>query len=126
MSVNTPYSDKKSINQLDKGSYNDYGDGTPAKQVLAHLTGQDAPIEVVVVDQSKMTCEKGVFNLIAGIPLEITPVNINEICDATFYKDDGSRIFISYKNLTTKIEVCSNKTLANLEYRLEGLDTSSC
>ena len=28
----TDYSDKKNINTLDKGSYNDYGDGTPAKQ----------------------------------------------------------------------------------------------
>lgn len=29
----TEYSRDKNINTLDKGSYNDYGDGTPAKQV---------------------------------------------------------------------------------------------
>jgi len=67
-----------------------------------------------------MICEKGVFNLIGGVPFEILANNIEEICDATFFKDDGSMIFIAYKNLVTKIEVCSVKTMINLEYRIEG------
>ncbi len=120
MSNPTNYSRDKNLNDLQKGSFGDYRDGTPARQTLAKITGQDAPLEVVIVGDDNLKCEKGVFNLIAGIPFQITPNEINEICDATFYKDDGSRIFIAYKNLVDKIEVCSKKTLVNLEYRIEG------
>lgn len=37
----TDYSNGKNINTLDKGSYNDYGDGTPARQVLAKIQNFD-------------------------------------------------------------------------------------
>lgn len=126
MSDETEYSRQSNKNTLQRGSYNDYGDGTPAKQVLAKITGQDGPIQVEIVGDSgnKMTCEKGVFNLIAGIPLEILANRIDEICDANFFKDDGKKVFIGYKNLVNKIVVCSSKTMVNLEYRIEGLETS--
>ena len=81
---------------------------------------EEAPLNVNVVTDDSMLCEKGVFNLVAGIPLEILANNIEEICDATFYQDNGKKIFINYKNLVDRIEVCSKKTLINLEYRLEG------
>lgn len=35
MDYKTSYSSDKNINTMDRGSYNDFGDGTPAKQVLA-------------------------------------------------------------------------------------------
>jgi len=81
----------------------------------------DTPLYVEVVNNDSMICEKGVFNLIANIPLTIMANNIEDICDATFYQDDGKKIFISYTKTTlTTIEVCTKKTIANLEYRLEG------
>ena len=37
----TDYSRDKNINTLNKGSYGDFGDLTPAKQVLAKITNPD-------------------------------------------------------------------------------------
>ena len=115
----TQYSSDKNINTLERGSYNDWGDLTPAKQVLARQPDGDV-YKVEVVGKPQMKCEKGVFNLIAGLPLTITPNTIYEICDVTFYQDDGARIFIQYRNLVTSIEVCTKKMYANLEYKIEG------
>lgn len=39
----TEYSAEKNINTLDRGSYNDFGDGTPAKQVLINELNKFAP-----------------------------------------------------------------------------------
>lgn len=46
----TQYSNDKNINTLNRGSYNDYGDGTPAKQVLA----KQAPGEVFDVNLASL------------------------------------------------------------------------
>ena len=35
----TDYSQEKNVNTMDKGSYNDWGDGTPARQVLSKQPG---------------------------------------------------------------------------------------
>jgi len=81
---------------------------------------ETAPLHVNVVNDYNMICEKGVFNLVANIPLIILSNNLEEICDATFYQDNGKVLKMTYKNLVDRIEVCSKKTLVNLEYRLEG------
>ena len=39
----TEYSNDKNINTLDRGSYNDFGDGTPARQVLLNKLNNFAP-----------------------------------------------------------------------------------
>jgi len=39
----TSYSNDKNINTLDRGSYNDFGDGTPAKQILLNKLNNFAP-----------------------------------------------------------------------------------
>jgi len=81
---------------------------------------ETTPLYVEVVNDDSMICEKGVFNLVANVPFEILANNLEEICDATFRQDNGDLIFIAYRNLVDRIEVCSKKTLINLEYRLEG------
>lgn len=81
---------------------------------------ETAPIYVNVVNDDSMICEKGVFNLVANVPFEILANNLEEICDVTFRQDNGDLIFIAYRNLVDRVEVCSKKTLINLEYRLEG------
>jgi len=86
--------------------------GEVAFNVVAEITANGGGGDV--------TCEKGIFNLIGGVPLTILAQNIIEICDITFYKDNGKQVFISYKNLNTSVEVCANKTLMNLTYKMEG------
>ena len=95
------------------------GDGDSAVRVLVG-NNEDEPVPVKVVGDGYMRCEKGVFNLVANVPLTILANNLIEICDASFYNDSGERIFLHYKNLVDRIEVCSKKTLTNLEYRIEG------
>ena len=96
---------------------NDNGD--PALRVLVS-NNDNEPVPVKVTGDGYMRCEKGVFNLLAGVPLTIMANNIAEICDATFYKDNGERLFIQYRNMVDHIIVCSAKTRVNLEYRIEG------
>lgn len=49
----TEYSSDKNINTLDRGSYNDFGDGTPAKQVLINELNNFSPskdIDAITVE----------------------------------------------------------------------------
>ena len=69
-------------------------------KIIVRVGNDDTtPLNVTVVNDDSMICEKGVFNLIAGVPFTILANNIEEICDATFLQDNGARIFIQYKNL---------------------------
>jgi len=88
--------------------------------VIEENCSGDKAIRVVVDNGGNVVCESSVFNLIAGVPLVISGQVIEEICDATFYKDNGKQVFIGYKNLNNSIEVCSNKNMINLVYKLEG------
>lgn len=74
----TAYSHDKNINTLDRGSYNDWGDGTPARQVLS----KQAPGEVyevnVVSDTGETTslygeaiCPVGAETLLASYTVPI-------------------------------------------------------
>ena len=58
----TEYSNGKNVNTLNLGSYNDYGDGTPGKQVLAKQS-PDSTFDVVIEPKGLI---KITFNEIAA------------------------------------------------------------
>lgn len=61
----TPYSSDKNINTLDRGSYNDFGDGTPAKQTLT----KQAPGEIFDVNVVSDVGETGYLRGEATCPI---------------------------------------------------------
>lgn len=66
----TAYSRNRNINTLDKGSYDDWGDGTPAKQVLAKIQnldlGSDLNKEYDVAD-GNVSAIRAIYKTINGI-----------------------------------------------------------
>ena len=61
----TDYSQNKNINTMDKGSYNDWGDLTPAKQVLARQPDGDS-YDVCIIPKGE---NKLVFNDVAAVAI---------------------------------------------------------
>lgn len=59
----TAYSSEKNINTLEKGSFNDFGDGSPGKQVIA----KQAPSEVFDVNLSPKGVVKNIYNEVAAV-----------------------------------------------------------
>jgi len=60
----TEYSREKNINTLDRGSYNDWGDGTPARQVVS----KQAPGEIYEVNiVGALGDSKAMFNEVASV-----------------------------------------------------------
>jgi hypothetical protein len=51
----TLYSNDKNINTLNRGSYNDFGDGTPAKQIIGD---SDQLLEAIIVNDPKLTVKE--------------------------------------------------------------------
>ncbi len=67
----TEYSRPKNINTLDKGSFNDWGDGTPARQVLSKIQnpddiGKDLNKEYDIADGT-VSAIKAIYKTINGI-----------------------------------------------------------
>lgn len=69
----TDYSNDKNINTLQRGSFNDFGDGTPARQALV----KQAPGEVFDVTVTNSSGEvKAIYNEANSIPINIeTQIN---------------------------------------------------
>lgn len=67
----TDYSQKKNENTLHKGSFNDFGDGTPARQVLSKIQnpediGKDLNKEYDIADGT-VSAIKAIYKTINGI-----------------------------------------------------------
>lgn len=84
----TDYSHDKNINTLDRGSYNDFGDGTPAKQILANseqlhaaLTLTDPKLDIVPIpvagDKYSYTFREGTKKLILNTGQKLASIFYN-------------------------------------------------
>jgi hypothetical protein len=62
----TDYSNGKNINTLNKGSYNDFGDGTPAKQILLNKINKFSPskdVDAITVEYPANNVEVYIYRV---------------------------------------------------------------
>lgn len=84
------------------------------------INDPSSPITVQITSDNGLIQEKGVFNLIAGVPYTITAQAVSEITNVTFTKDNGKQILIAFENKGDYLILTSAKTLVNLEYKFSG------
>lgn len=56
----TDYSSDKNVNTMDRGSFNDFGDGTPARQILLNKVNKFSPskdTDAITVEYPNTTTE---------------------------------------------------------------------
>ena len=120
----TAYSNYKGLEALDKGSYNDCGDGTPAKQTLLCNVDElaQAIADAVGSGDKSMKVETEIANLVVGTNTIVSEC-LNTITDVTFFDELQNQIEIAYKILApgNQVEVCTNLDINNVTIRLEGV-----
>jgi len=120
----TDYSEGKGLERLDKGSYTDCGNDTPAKQtVLCNVDELANAIAEAIGDTgggSDLKCLRDVFNLTANTPLTITFPAISVICSVEFEDSNGNEIYLSEKAVGNQLTVCSKQDLTNILYKVIG------
>ena len=118
----TEYSQDKNINTLDRGSYNDCGDGTPAKQTLICNTEElaNAIADAIEGNGGGLKCIRDVVNIQANTPLVVTFPSIAVICSVEFEDTNGKEIYLNERANGNQLTICSKQDLTNVLYKVIG------